>query len=300
MFPSLVAMTVEQPCPRIELIVHQVPLVSARRIVAFYVAGRIVLTSRVPDPVLETIEIGDARLRTATWGAGPPDIVMLHDGLGSITQWRSVPGDVAVRTGLTVMAYERPGHGQSLPTPVGPWPTDWLEQQAALLHQLLEAVHADAPILVGHSDGGSTALIHAVRNPDSQRAVLALAPHSWVEQICFDSIVEMRKNREPIVAGLAKHQGHPDELFEAWSGVWVSDDFRWWDIRPVLSSITVPALIAQGADDPYASDDQAHLTAAAIGANAQSIIVPKVGHIMHHDDADRVVAIIAEFVGQHR
>ena len=194
------------------------------------------------------------------------------------------------------MAYERPGHGESLPTPAGPWPTDWLHGQAALLQIVLRTVGAERPILVGHSDGGSTALIHAARNPDEQRALLALAPHSWVEQICFDSIVGMRNNRAPIVAGLAKHHLHPDELFEAWSGVWVSGAFKLWDIRPELGAITVPTLIAQGADDAYASDDQAHLTAAAVGTNAESLIVPGVGHIMHHDDAGRVAALIIDFV----
>lgn len=197
------------------------------------------------------------------------------------------------------MAYERPGHGHSLPTPTGPWPADWLHGQAVLLGHVLAATGADKPVLVGHSDGGSTALLYAAQNPDAARAVLALAPHSWVEQICFDSIVGMRNNREPIIAGLAKHHQHPDELFDAWSGVWVSAGFRDWDIRPELGASTVRTMIAQGADDAYASDDQAHLTAAAVGGNATSLIVPGVGHIMHHDDADRVVSLITDFVAGH-
>ena len=220
---------------------------------------------------------------------------MLHDGLGSISQWRSVPGDVAARTGMTVTAYERAGHGGSLPAPTGPWPTDWLHREAAVLHDVLVAVGADNPLLVGHSDGGSTALIYASQPHCNARSVLALAPHSWVEDICYDSIVGMRANRDRIVAGLSRHHDHPAEVFEAWSGVWVSDAFRSWDIRPELGSITVPTRIAQGADDAYASDAQAHLTAQAIGSNADSVIVDGVGHIMHHDDAGIVVDLIVDF-----
>ena len=76
----------------------------------------------------------------------------------------------------------------------------------------------------------------------------------------------------------------------------MSDGFRSWDIRPELAAITVPTVIAQGADDAYASDDQAHLTAAAIGHAAVSVIVPGVGHIMHHDDADVVANLVSDFV----
>ncbi len=253
----------------------------------------------VSDPAFDTIAVGQARLRTATWGPGTPDIVMLHDGLGSIGQWRSVPSMVAEQTGRTVLAYERSGHGVSLPHPTGPWPTDWLVREASVLAQVLDVVGAATPVLVGHSDGGSAALLYAARPSSRARAVLALAAHSWVEDICSMSIVDMRANRAGIEAGLARHHQAPEALFEAWSGVWVSDAFQSWDIRPTLSQIDVPALIVQGANDAYASDDHAHLTAAAIGTNAASLIVPELGHTLHHDDADSVVALIVDFVDQH-
>jgi pimeloyl-ACP methyl ester carboxylesterase len=253
----------------------------------------------VSEPAFSTIVVADTQLRAATWGSGAPQVVMLHDGLGSIPQWRSVPAQVAARTGRTVLAYERAGHGQSLPTPTGPWSADWLHREAQVLERVIAATGADHPILVGHSDGGSTALIYAAQPQSRATAVLALAPHSWVEQLCFDSIVAMRLNCHPIEAGLARHHRDAKAIFEAWSGVWVSDDFRTWDIRPELVGVSVPTLIAQGADDAYASDYQAHLTAGAIGANATSVIVPGVGHIMHHDDADVINELIAEFVEAH-
>ena len=256
-------------------------------------------TMNVSDPVFDMIGVGQASLRTATWGTGTPDIIMLHDGLGSIGQWRSVPSTVAQHTGRTVLAYERSGHGDSLPQPAGPWPTDWLHREASVLAQVLDIVGATSPVIVGHSDGGSAALLYSADTSSRARAVLALAAHSWVEDICFMSIVDMRANRAAIEAGLARHHQAPEALFEAWSGVWVSDAFRTWDIRPELGEIDVPVLIAQGANDAYASADHAHLTAAAIGTNATSLIVPELGHIMHHDDADAVVGLIADFVDQH-
>lgn len=255
------------------------------------------MATPAPEPELSTISVGDCHLRSATWGTGRPSVVMLHDGLGSIPQWKSVPAQVSARSGLTVLAYERAGHGQSKPIPSGPWPTDWLHREADVLGQLLRDQQIEAPVIVGHSDGGSAALLHAADPASDLSAVLALAPHSWVEQVCFDSIVAMRTHqRERITRGLARYHDEPDAVFEAWSGAWVSDEFRPWDIRPQLGAITVPTLIAQGEDDSYASDDQAHLTAAAIGPNGRSQIVPGVGHIMHLDNAEIVVQLILDFI----
>ena len=248
------------------------------------------------DPAITTLDLGDQVLRAATWGSGAPEIVMLHDGLGSITQWRSVPGEVAARSNKTVMAYERACHGKSMSMPTGALPTRCLHDEAAVLEQVLHVVAADQPWIIGHSDGGSIALLHAAEQNSTIKGVLALACHSWVEDICVDAIVKMRANRDAIVGGLTKHHGHADAIFDAWSGVWVSDAFRPWDIRPELGAISVPALIAQGERDAYATEAHAHLTAAAIGSNARSQIVGGVGHIMHHDDAQVVVDLICDFV----
>lgn len=245
-------------------------------------------------PTRSAVAIDGQTLQCAVWGDGPIDTVMLHDGLGSIRQWRSVPEAVATQTGKAVLAYERAGHGSSLPIPNGPWPHDWLHREAVVFEQILQQFDAVDPFVVGHSDGGSIALIHAADRPGRSRGVLALAAHSWVEQLCFDSIVAMRADRDRIVAGLARSHDAPEAIFEAWSGVWVGDEFSTWDIRPLLSAVTVPTVIAQGLQDGYASDDHAVLTARAIGANAECRLIDGLGHIMHHDDADAVVDLIVE------
>ena len=251
---------------------------------------------------LSTVGLDDADLTVARWGHGEPKVVMLHDGLGSIDQWRSIPGDIAERTGRCVLAYDRPGHGKSTPVPSGPWPADWLHTEAKRLDRLLGELEIRRPVLIGHSDGGSIALIHAAAvgagtaASDEPRGVLTLAAHSWVEQLCFDSIADMRNNTKAIVFGLARSHPHPAEVFEAWSGAWVSDGFRPWDIRPILHTITCPTVIAQGANDEYASQDHAHQTAAAVGGDTPSVLLDGVGHLMHHQDPDLVVDVVCDFV----
>jgi pimeloyl-ACP methyl ester carboxylesterase len=236
-----------------------------------------------------------AGIVTKTWGDGPPDIVMLHDGLGSIAQWGDVPERIASETGVTVMAYDRPGHGRSEPVPNGPWPTEWLRHNAEVLDELLVRQGAERPMLVGHSDGGSIALLHAAMPGASEvSAVAAIAAHTFVEPICSGAIVEMRANSDRIVTGLGRNHGHPAELFEAWSGVWVSDEFQSWDVRPELSAIAVPTVIAQGTNDEYATDAMVHDTVAAIGANARAQFIADRGHLVHYEDPNPIVQLAVD------
>lgn len=244
--------------------------------------------------------VGGRNLTTATWGTGTPDIVMLHDGLGSIAQWRSVPYEVARRTGLTVLAYDRAGHGSSTPRPSGPWPADWLHREAEVLSLLLSRVGAAQPVLVGHSDGGSIAAILAADQPSSCRQLVLLAAHSWVESVTVDEIARLRATPGPIVGSLGRYHDHPDALFEAWSGVWVGDEFARWDIRPSLSTVAVPTIVAQGVLDEYATPAHAIETSAAIGDNARPVLLPELGHLLPHEAPETVIELVDGFVrSQH-
>jgi pimeloyl-ACP methyl ester carboxylesterase len=195
-----------------------------------------------------------------------------------------------------VLAYDRAGHGESTPWPTGPWPPDWLHREAATLAALIEAVGASSPALVGHSDGGSIAAIHAAAAPSACGAVALLAAHTWVETVTVDEIARMRAAPEGIIAGLQRFHARPRALFEAWSGVWVGDEFARWDIRPTLHTISAPALVVQGAADEYATDAHATETSAAIGDNAQCRLLPGLGHVLHHEAPDRVTELIAGFL----
>lgn len=252
------------------------------------------------QPTRQVIAVDGQQLATATWGTGAPEIVMLHDGLGSVAQWRSVPADLANRTGLTVMAYDRAGHGSSIPVPSGPWPADWLHREAEVLAALLGLVGARDPVLVGHSDGGSIAAILAAAQPTSCRQLALLAAHTWVETATVREIERMRATPSPIVAALRRFHDRPEELFEAWSGVWVSEEFARWDIRALVADIEVPTIVIQGAHDEYATDAHAFETSGAIGSNARPVLLPDLGHLLHHQAPDVVAELVAGFVDAGR
>ena len=245
-----------------------------------------------------TVELDGASIDVARWGTGPAQIVLLHDGLGSIGQWRTIPGRIAEEAGCTVLAYDRPGHGGSTPVPTGAWPADWLHREADRLDRLLTTLGPQIdgrPLLVGHSDGGSIVLLDAAARPDrDRRGLVTLAAHTWVEQRCVDGIVDMVDQRASIVAGLAHHHQHPEAVFDAWSGVWLSQDFRPWDVRGDLAPISCPTLVAQGRLDEYATEAHVTDTADAIGANAEARLLDGVGHLLHHQDPDLVVSVVVE------
>lgn len=258
-----------------------------------------------------TVHVGGAELTVATFSpetisggavnrSDAVPVVLLHDGLGSITQWRSVPAHLAAATGRQVIAYDRPGHGTSTPVPTGAWPADWLHREADRLAALLDALELGPTHLVGHSDGGSIAALHAVAAAGTAgvASLTMLAAHAFVEPVCVDAIAAMRTSPAPVIAGLARAHAHPAEVFEAWSGVWVSDEFARWDVRTQLGCITCPTLVVQGTADEYATDEQATSTAAAIGENARCDLLDGMRHLLHHQDADRVVALLADWLAE--
>lgn len=248
---------------------------------------------------MQVVEVDERRLSTATWGQGTPEIIMLHDGLGSITQWRDVPAALAAASGRTVMAYDRAGHGESLPTPQGWWPSDWLHQEAQVLDALILTIGATQPALVGHSDGGSIAAIHAAERTDHGPVIL-LAAHSWLEPAAVAEIAGMRARADDVVPRLGRFHSNPAEVFDAWSGVWTSEEFASWDIRPMLHTVSCPTLVLQGTADEFATPEQATLTASAIGGNAECRMLDGLRHLLHHDAPEFVVETIVDFLETNR
>jgi pimeloyl-ACP methyl ester carboxylesterase len=241
------------------------------------------------EPAAEHIRVAGRTLETAAWGPDDPSVVFVHDGLGSIAQWGDVPAAVAARSGRGVLAYNRAGHGASVPVPSGPHPPDWMAHEAHVLAALVEQRAAWPVRLVGHSDGGTIALLCAVQRPDLVDGVVALAAHSWVERKCVTAIAALRHRPDGLIKALARYHDHPAALFEAWSGGWTSAAFATWDIRPELQGLTVPTVVAQGDRDEYATDEMLWSTAAAIGANGSAVLLPDCGHGIHRDRPDAVV-----------
>jgi pimeloyl-ACP methyl ester carboxylesterase len=183
-------------------------------------------------------------------GSDPP-ILLLHEGLGSVGLWRDFPQALHGATGCRLVAYSRYGHGQSDPPPKPRTPEFMHDEAVEVLPELLKALEIRDPILVGHSDGASIALIYSADHPAT--GVVAIAPHVFVEQICLTEIRAIKDTYEntELKTAMARHHRDPDAAFYGWNSVWLDPQFKSWDIRPLLHNIDKPLLLIQGTRDQY-------------------------------------------------
>lgn len=258
----------------------------------FGYAATVSPTAQVPRDVrvqgrrLETVEIeGDAGRRA---------LVLLHEGLGSVGLWREFPRALAAATGRRVIAFSRYGHGRSEPPPAARTPAFFHEEARDVLPALFEQVGAAEPILVGHSDGGSIALIHAGERPVTGLALLA--PHVVVEDITVDAIRETRREFDDgrLRERLARHHDDPDAAFHGWCDVWLDPAFRAWSLESEAGRVAVPTLLIQGADDPYGTLDQLDRIEARVRGPVRRVVV-RGGHSPHLEAPDQVLAALADF-----
>jgi pimeloyl-ACP methyl ester carboxylesterase len=225
-----------------------------------------------------------------------PTIVLLHESLDCLGAWRDFPRLLARGTGCPTFAFSRPGCGQSDP-PIEPRRGDYLHVEAhAVLPALLSQHGIDRPLLVGHGDGASIALLHAASF--GVAGVAAVSPYAFVEE---QTLARIRVARAVFESSdwrkrLARLHRDPDATFRAWSDVWIDPAFRDWSIEAQLSAITAPIVLVQGEDDPYATIAQVTTIARAVRGPVTSIELEAVGHAPWRDAPDAVVAAIDDLV----
>jgi len=232
-----------------------------------------------------------------------PLMVFLHEGLGSVAMWRDFPRRLCDALGWRGLVYSRPGYGRSTPRPPGEqWGTDFLHRQAReLLPALLACLGVDAaarpPWLVGHSDGGSIALLHAAHHPGQVAGVVAMAPHVFVEDVSIDSIRNARRAwlETDLPHRLARYHDDPDSAFWGWNQAWLNPPFRDWNVEAELDAIRCPVLAIQGVDDEYGTLAQIRGIARRV-PGTRLLELAHCGHSPHRDQPERVIAEVAAFV----
>ena len=225
-----------------------------------------------------------------------PPLVFLHEGLGSIRQWRDFPAKVAAATGRRALVYDRYGYGQS-DVLREPRRTVRFMHDAALLElpKLLKDSKIENPILVGHSDGASIALIYAGTHPT--RGVVAMAPHVFIEPICISAIrkVSLEFESSDLPARLGKYHRDARKTFYGWADVWLDPEFKGWDIRDdYLPTIKCPVLGIQGYDDEYGT--MAQLDELGRRSKAELLRLEKCGHAPFRDQPERTLEAVAAFI----
>lgn len=236
--------------------------------------------------------------RAAGTAADRPALVFLHQGLGSIALWRTFPDDVRAATGSpATLVYSRHGYGRSAVVPE-PRPAAFMHHEAdAVLPRLLDHFGVETPVLIGHSDGASIALLYAGSGRRVAGLVL-LAPHVFVEDRTVAGIEAARHGyaTSDLRARMARHHDDVDATFHGWADVWLSPGFRSWDITDRLGGITCPVLMVQGDADEYGTLAQLDTIEAGVRGPTERLVVPAAGHSPHLDAPDTTLAAVITFV----
>lgn len=249
----------------------------------------------------------------ATGDSRHPVMVFLHEGLGSVSMWRDWPLLLCQKIGCAGLLYSRQGYGQSDPVPdvrgpsveiaqkrSGQLQADYMHREARIvLPELLQSLGIQKPVLIGHSDGGTIALLHAAHL--QVHACVVMAPHVMVEDISLQAI---RLAREAFENGslrerLKRFHADVDGAFWQWNDVWLSDAFRGFDIRQGLEGIRAPVLAIQGWDDPYGSMAQIDDIVRHV-PQTQALKLAGCGHSPHRDQALAVTQSIEAFLRGHK
>jgi pimeloyl-ACP methyl ester carboxylesterase len=240
---------------------------------------------------------GGVRLELAQWpGRGPP-VLMLHEGLGSVSMWRDFPERLAKASGREVIAWSRRGYGASDRLPESREP-DYMHREADGVVSLMDNLGIDRADLLGHSDGASIALIVAAQAPDRVASLVLEAPHVMVEDVTVASIAAVKSafQTTDLAARLRRHHADPEHVFWRWNDIWLDARFRSWTLEPLLGRIAAPALLIQGLDDEYGTLDQLDRIQAVL-PRTQRLELEACGHSPHRDHPERVIQACLTFWG---
>ena len=249
---------------------------------------------------IEFVDVGAERLevlRLAPERAGPT-LVLLHEGLGSVAGWRGFPRALCDRLGAPGLVYSRRGYGRSTPLAESR-ATDYLHREAwEVLPALFARCGVQRPLLVGHSDGGSIALLFAARF--DPLAIAIMAPHVFVEDVTIAGIRAARDawERGKMRAPLARVHDDPDGAFFGWNDGWLDPAFRLWNIEAELPKIRCPVLAIQGYDDQYATMEQLDRIAAGLHSPCRLLKLADCGHAPQRDQPQAVIEAIESLYRQ--
>jgi pimeloyl-ACP methyl ester carboxylesterase len=248
-----------------------------------------------------------------------PTLVFLHEGLGSISQWRNFPQALCNVTGLRGLLYARQGYGQSSLRAQAAR-SDFMHIEAQqVLPALLESLSVEHPILIGHSDGASIALLYGawaegralrdsplattLASPPTPLALCVLAPHLFVEEAGILSIAQARTlfdEDSSFRERLGKHHRNVEQTFNNWANVWLSQEFKTWNIEAALADITCPILAIQGCEDQYGSLAQIRRIPELVKDHRQVELVeiPSCKHSPHLEKQAEVLSACERFIGR--
>ncbi|MGW4637886.1 alpha/beta fold hydrolase [Sphaerisporangium sp. NPDC004334] len=256
--------------------------------------------------------IAGGHVSGVSWGAGPAEIVLLHDARRSARAWDRP----ALALNLPALALDLPGHGRSN------WRRDGVYQPRKLAPAIAEAVRSFAPktrVVVGRGLGALTAIALTVRNPGLVRGLVLIDTLPGTAADVPAAGPTRFASRDEALTWLRQtHPSAPPELLaddvrheaaEEDDGTWGwrhhlgnlppernggLDDETLWDQIGAVAAGGVPVLVVRpGSGSRLTAPSLDELSRRAPGA--QVVTVTESAGIVEHDQPARLADLIREF-----
>lgn len=224
-------------------------------------------------------------------------VVFLHEGLGSIDQWKSFPHRLMDSEKAAYLIYDRPGYGKS--SPVKQREADYLHREADYLMELAKKLSIDTKLRIfGHSDGATLALLFAARYPQACESIVIEAPHVILEDITIRGVkmaIDEWENGSLRKRMKKYHGNNTDSMFSSWASFWSNPQHYSWNILEEMKSITCPVFFIQGERDHFGSFRQGSLIEESITGSYAELLLDDCGHIPHLEQQEIIVSEVQKF-----
>ncbi len=252
-----------------------------------------VLFKSIYEYKIETLVLGDLKKKI-------PTIVLLHEGLGSISMWKKIPELIHYKTKLNIIVYSRPGYGNSSPIKL-PRPLNYMSIEAKkYLPELISKFNLKKIYLLGHSDGASISAINASLKNINYKILgtILVAPHFFVEDFNLLAIADTKREYQfkDLKSKLSKYHLNVDVAFYGWCETWLNPEFKKWDISNLINKIDSPVLAIQGDKDPYGSLKQIEMLEKKTNSCFKKLIVKNSKHNPFVDNTEITINSIKSFI----
>ena len=249
---------------------------------------------------------------------GPQDapvLLFLH-GFGSSLQTWDVWA-VTLEQKYRVIRLDLPGFGLTGPSPSN----DYSElNDVSTLTQFVDKLGISDLSVIGHSMGGKIAWTFAAAHPDRVKALVLMAPDGFpqpeaigTKPYAMPAIMGLMKYclpryfvRKSIEPAFANESALDDKMVSRYHDMLRAPGVRaailergnqtiYTDPVPRLKKIKAPTLLLWGEEDKMIPSSNA-TSYAGVLAESKTVFIPKLGHLLHEEQADIGLAQLVDFL----
>jgi pimeloyl-ACP methyl ester carboxylesterase len=249
-------------------------------------------------------------------------LVLLAGGPGGSHE-TMLPFEAVAPAHLRVVAYDQRGTGRSIAprgTALGQ------AEHVADLEQLRRTLGADRMHLLGHSWGGSLALLYAAEHPDRVASLTLVANALWIPEVTATVIAKQQAHQDELIeAGILKpptsrnpdcnqivqsmlpaYFADPDAIPEVLREgeiscrvlEEVSASVVELDMTDRLAPLAIPTLVLMGDADPIGLEVAEATVAAMPAAKAELVVLPKCGHFPQYECPEPLFDAVRDFLAR--